>query len=58
MRQKQGPSHNFICTNVSDKFQGPSSACNIGRKQPLNKVVTNHKRGTKKGKECAKNNEC
>ena len=28
--------------NVSDQFQGPSSACKIGREQSLNEVVSYH----------------
>ena len=43
-------SHNLI-TNGWDQFQGPSPACKIGRKQPLNRAVTI---GTKKGKNVQK----
>ena len=39
--------------DISDPFQDPSSGFKIGRKQPLNRTVTN---GTKKGQKRATNN--
>ena len=41
----------MISEDVSDAFQDPSSACKIGRKQPLNRVV---RRVPKKGQKRAK----